>query len=250
MMRALALAAARAADALSGGGGAATSPETATKRVARVESRDAAPAERTAPPEARSEPAAEPPRSISSPRMWRRFAGAAEAVFSAVVGSPSDEKDEKVRGGDGDEDDKDKGEGDDSRERARVRERERERARVREREREREREQERERVREPSVRAASGASPGQKSLTPGTAARLDAFARRASRSRRGASEGAGGGGEMAHEGALSSTRALVPFDALREALSRYGLRLSVAVTLEKEAWTGAGGRGTKGTGER
>ena len=240
MMRALALAAARAAEALSGGGAAAASPETATKRVARIESRDAAPTERTVTPEARSEPAAEPPRSISSPRMWRRFAGAAEAVFSAVVGSPSDEKDKKVRGGDGDEDDEDKGEGDDSRERARVRERERER----------EREQERERVREPSVRAASGASPGQKSLTPGTAARLDAFARRASRSRRGASEGAAGGGEMAHEGALSSTRALVPFDALREALSRYGLRLSVAVTLEKEAWTGAGGRGTKGTGER
>ncbi len=240
MMRALALAAARAAEALSGGAAAAASPETATKRVARIESRDAAPAERTVTPEARSEPAAEPPRSISSPRMWRRFAGAAEAVFSAVVGSPSDEKDEKVRGGDGDEDDKDKGEGDDSRERARVRERERER------------EQERERVRErePSVRAASGASPGQKSLTPGTAARLDAFARRASRSRRGASEGAGAGGEMAHEGALSSTRALVPFDALREALARYGLRLSVAVTLEKEAGTGAGGRETKGTGER
>ena len=242
MMRALALAAARAAEALSGGGAAAASPETATKRVARIESRDAAPAERTVTPEARSEPAAEPPRNISSPRMWRRFAGAAEAVFSAVVGSPSDEKDEKVRGGDGDEDDEDVGEGDDSRERVRVRERERER----------EREQERERVRErePSVRAASGASPGQKSLTPGTAARLDAFARRASRSRRGASEGAGAGGEMAHEGALSSTRALVPFDALREALSRYGLRLSVAVTLEKEAGTGAGGRETKGTGER
>ena len=236
MMRALALAAARAAEALSGGGAAAASPETATKRVARIESRDAAPAERTVTPEARSEPAAEPPRSISSPRMWRRFAGAAEAVFSAVVGSPSDEKDEKVRGGDGDEDDEDVGEGDDSRERVRVREREQERERVRE--------------REPSVRAASGASPGQKSLTPGTAARLDAFARRASRSRRGASEGAGGGGEMAHEGALSSTRALVPFDALREALSRYGLRLSVAVTLEKEARTGAGGRETKGTGER
>jgi hypothetical protein len=57
---------------------------------------------------------------------------------------------------------------------------------------------------------------------------------------------------LAHEGALSlsSTRALVPFDALREALARYGLRLSVAVTLEKEAGTGAGGRETKGTGER
>jgi len=97
---------------------------------------------------------------------------------------------------------------------------------------------------------SDGASPGQKSLAPGTAARLDAFARRASRSRRGASEGAAGGGEMAHEGALSSTRAYVPFDALREALARYGLKLSVAVTLEKEAGTGARGRETKGTGER
>ena len=55
---------------------------------------------------------------------------------------------------------------------------------------------------------------------------------------------------MAHEGALSSTRAYVPFDALREVLARYGLKLSVAVTLEKEAGTGARGRETKGTGER